>query len=56
MVTAKKQAAKIYVTTEKEDIALIKKLKRHLEPSLGKLTNTALVRIALRNLAEDRGA
>lgn len=55
MDTAKKQTPKIYVTTERADVVLIAKLKRELKPKFGKLTNTALVRIALRNLAGDYG-
>lgn len=38
-----------------DDIALVKRLKRNLLPTTGSLTNTALVRLALRNLAETRG-
>lgn len=40
------------MTTDKEDIALMKRLKRLMLPSAGKLTNTALLRIALRQLAK----
>ena len=50
-----KQVAKMNITTEAADVALVKRLKKDMLPEIGKLTNTALVRIALRNLAEKRG-